>query len=136
MAAYLDHIGIAVGKNTKLAQLLAVLGLPVTGEEIVAREEVRTEWIPLPRQPGNIELLHSTREGSTIGKFLEKTGRDAVHHLSFKVDDIDAMSAELKSAGFKLIYEAPKPGAHNTLVNFVHPGTTGGVLVEIASVKN
>jgi methylmalonyl-CoA epimerase len=129
--AYLDHIGIAVRPGSRLAEALALLGLPVTGSERVEREKVDTDWIPLPAVQGNVELLRPTEPDSTIGKFLDKAGRDGIHHLSFRVADIAAVSARLQAAGFRLIYPEPKPGAHHCLVNFLHPQTTGGVLLEI-----
>lgn len=130
-SAYLDHIGIAVREGSRLAEALAILGLPVTGSERVEREKVDTDWVPLPLKQGNVELLRPTEPDSTIGKFLDKLGRDGIHHLSFRVDDIKAVSVRLEAAGFKLIYPAAKAGAHNCLVNFIHPQTTGGVLLEI-----
>lgn len=130
--AYLDHIGIAVKPGSRLAEALAILGLPVTSSERVEREKVDTDWIPLPVQPGNVELLRPTEPDSVIGKFLDKLGRDGIHHLSFRVESIEDVSAKLTAAGFRLIYPAAKPGAHNCLVNFIHPGTTGGVLLEIS----
>lgn len=129
--AYLDHIGIAVQKGSRLAEALAVLGLPVTGHERIESEKVDTEWVPLPDLPGHIELLHPLEPESVIGKFLAKSGRDGIHHLSFRVENILAVSDKLRAAGFKLIYPVPRPGAHHCLVNFIHPQTTGGVLVEI-----
>ncbi|MGE3262533.1 MAG: VOC family protein [Bacteriovoracia bacterium] len=130
--AILDHIGIAVRPDSRLAEALAILGLPVTGSETVEREKVDTDWIPLPVQPGNIELLKPTEKDSVIGKFLEKSGRDGIHHLSFRVEDIEAVSAQFIQAGFKMVYPAAKPGAHRCLVNFIHPATTGGVLLELS----
>lgn len=129
--AYLDHIGIAVGSSSRLAEALALLGLPVTGSERVEREKVDTDWVPLPVIQGNVELLMPTDPESVIGKFLAKAGRDGIHHLSFRVEDIKAVSAKLVAAGFRLTYPEAKPGAHNCLVNFIHPQTTGGVLLEI-----
>lgn len=129
--AYLDHIGIAVSPGSRLAEALKILGLPVTGSERVEREKVDTDWIPLPLKAGNVELLRPTEPDSTISKFLAKLGRDGIHHLSFRVEDIEETSAALTAAGFKLIYPQPKAGAHNCLVNFIHPQTTGGVLLEI-----
>lgn len=129
--AYLDHIGIAVTKNSSLAKALAVLGMKITGQEQVPREKVETQWIPLGDPSGHIELLLPLEENSTIGKFLEKNQRDGVHHLSFRVEDILVASDALTKAGFKLVYSEPKMGAHHCLVNFIHPQTTGGVLLEI-----
>ena len=117
--------------GSRLAAALEILGLPVTGKERVEREKVDTTWIPLPPIAGHVELLEPTDPSSTIQLFLDKANRDGVHHLSFRVEDIKAVSAKLEAAGFKLIYPEPKPGAHDCLVNFIHPKTTGGVLLEI-----
>lgn len=130
--AHLDHIGIAITPNSQLAKALEVLGLKCSGTERVEREGVDTIWYPLPLAQGNVELLKPTGEETTIGKFLAKTGRDGIHHLSFRVEDIEKVSAALTQAGFRLIYPQAKPGAHNCLVNFIHPQTTGGVLLEIS----
>ena len=131
MAAYLDHIGVAVKPGSRLAEALALLGLPVTTKERVEREKVDTTWIPLPVKQGNIELLEPTEPSSTIQQFLDKSGRDGVHHLSFRVDNIEDVSSRLLGAGFKLIYPKALPGAHGCIVNFIHPKSTGGVLLEI-----
>lgn len=130
--AYLDHIGIAVTPNSQLAMALEILGLKVTGSERVEREKVDTDWVPLPREQGNIELLRPIETESTIGKFLQKLGRDGIHHLSFRVENIVATTKTLEAAGFKMIYPQAKSGAHNCLVNFIHPASTGGVLLEIS----
>ena len=129
--AYLDHIGIAVTPGSRLAEALKLLGLPVTGTEVVESEKVDTAWVPLPPEPGHVELLKPTEEGTVIAKYLEKNGRDGIHHLSFRVDDIAAISARLLAAGFLFTYPEPRLGAHNCLVNFLHPKTTGGVLLEL-----
>jgi len=131
MAAYLDHIGVAVKPGSRLAEALALLGLPVTSKERVEREKVDTTWIPLPVKPGNVELLEPTEPSSTIQIFLDKMNKDAVHHLSFRVESIAAVSEKLTAAGFNLIYPEAKPGAHGCMVNFIHPKSTGGVLLEI-----
>jgi len=129
--AFLDHIGIAVKPGSRLAEALALLGLPVKSHERVAREKVYTTWIPLPLLPGNVELLEPTEPSSTIQIFLDKMNKDAVHHLSFRVESIDEVSERLASAGFQLVYPEPRSGAHDCLVNFIHPKSTGGVLLEI-----
>jgi methylmalonyl-CoA/ethylmalonyl-CoA epimerase len=131
MSAYLDHIGIAIQPGSRLAEALAVIGFQVTGKERVEREKVDTTWIPLPPISGHVELLEPTDPTSTIQVFLDKQKRDGVHHLSFRVDSIKATSAKLVANGFTLIYPEPRAGAHDCLVNFIHPKTTGGVLLEI-----
>ena len=130
-ATYLDHIGIAVTPGSRLAEALAVLGLAVSGHERVEREKVDTTWIPLPAVAGHVELLEPSEPSSLVQKFLDAEGRDAIHHLSFRVEDIQAMSAAFKAQGFQMVYPEPKLGAHGCLVNFIHPKTTGGVLLEI-----
>ena len=129
--AYLDHIGIAIKPNSRLAEALEILGLSVSGKELVEREKVHTTWIPLPAIAGHVELLEPTDPSSTIQIFLDKAGRDGIHHLSFRVSDIRGVSEKFAKAGFQLIYPEPRAGAHDCLVNFLHPRSTGGVLLEI-----
>lgn len=141
--AYLDHIGIAVQANSPLAKALGIIGLASSGNEVVASEKVDTEWFPLPAVKNvapntsgtSIELLHPTEPESVIGKFLAKNGRDGVHHLSFRVEDLGAMMKKFEAAGFRFVYPSPKPGAHDCLVNFLHPATTGGVLLELTEKR-
>ena len=131
--AYLDHIGIAVSENSKLAKLLEVLSLQVSKSEVVEQEKVSVDWIPLSKREVHIELLRPLGREGEIERFLEKNKRrDAVHHLSFRVEDMEKTSAMLRKAGFSMVYEKSSVGAGNCLVNFVHPKTTGGVLVEIS----
>ena len=141
--AYLDHIGIAVQVNSPLAKALGLLGVACSGSEKVASEKVDTEWFPLPAVKSaapnlsgtSIELLRPTDPESVIGKFLAKSGRDGVHHLSFRVSDLGAMMKKFEAAGFRFVYPSPKPGAHNCVVNFLHPSTTGGVLLELTEKR-
>jgi methylmalonyl-CoA/ethylmalonyl-CoA epimerase len=130
MSAYLDHIGIAIKPDSPLKRVLEIIGLKSTGKEEVESEKVEVEWVPLPK-PGKIELLRATTEDSQIAKYLEKNNKDGVHHLSFRVDSVEKISEKLKQAGFQLIYPKAKPGADGCMVNFVHPKSTGGVLIEI-----
>lgn len=130
--AFLDHIGIAVQPGSRLAEALAVLGLPVTGTELVEREKVDTAWIPLPNQPGHVELLQPSEPSSVIQAFLDKQGKDSIHHLCFRVEDVRRISERLVAEGFQLVYPEARPGAHGCLVNFLHPKSTGGVLLEIS----
>ena len=135
-AAYLDHIGVSVSPNSRLAELLAILGLSISGTEAVEREKVAVEWIPLPNEKKTkIELLTATSPESAIAKFQAKLRKDAIHHLSFRVSDIAAVANALAQAGFRLIHEEAKPGADECLVNFVHPQSTGGILVEITQKR-
>jgi methylmalonyl-CoA epimerase len=132
MSPYLDHIGIAVRPNSSLAKALAVLGIHPSHQEEVKSEKVSTEFFPLPLEQTKIELLHPLETDSVVAKFLEKTGRDGIHHLSFRVHDIRSAMGDFERAGFRLVYEEPRIGAHGCLVNFIHPQSTGGVLLEIS----
>jgi methylmalonyl-CoA/ethylmalonyl-CoA epimerase len=81
-----------------------------------------------------IELLGATGENSPIARFLEKRG-EGIHHIAFAVDDILAEVKRLKENGFEFINEVPRQGADNKLICFLHPKSTGGVLVELCQDK-
>ncbi len=125
----LDHVGIAVAD---VAQALAfyrdALGLKVDTPEEVASQRVRAHFIPLGESA--IELLEATAEDSPIAKYVAKRG-PGLHHITVRVDDIRAALAQLKTKGVRLIDEAPRPGAHGSLVAFIHPASAHGVLVEL-----
>jgi methylmalonyl-CoA/ethylmalonyl-CoA epimerase len=124
-----EHIGIAV-KDLKTAGNLyeKLLNTCVCKTEEVATEGVKTAF--LQTGPNKIELLEASSADSPIAKFIEQKG-EGVHHIAFEVDDIVAEMARLKSEGFVLLSDVPKPGADNKLVCFVHPKSVGGVLVEL-----
>ena len=129
MKVTLDHVGIAVGE---LAQALAfyrdVLGLELDAPEDVPSQRVRAHFIPVGES--TLELLEATADDSPIAKFVAKRG-PGLHHVCLRVDDIVAALAELKAKGVRLIDETPRPGAHDSLVAFLHPASTHGVLVEL-----
>ena len=129
MKAILDHVGIAVGElNAALDFYRDVLGLELEAPEEVPSQRVRAHFIPVGES--TLELLEATAEDSPIAKFVAKRG-PGLHHVCLRVDDIKAALAELKSRGVRLIDETPRPGAHQSLVAFLHPGSTHGVLVEL-----
>jgi methylmalonyl-CoA epimerase len=129
MKAALDHIGIAVAS---LADALAfyrdALGLEVDPPEEIASQRVRAHFVRT--DAGTLELLEPTAPDSPIARFLEKRG-SGLHHVALRVDDIRAALAELKARGVRLIDETPRPGAHGSLVAFIHPSAAHGVLVEL-----
>jgi len=125
----LDHVGIAVESiDGALPVWEDVLGLPLHGTEEVKEQKVRTAFLPLGGT--EIELLESTDPEGPIGKFIAAKGQ-GVQHLAFRVDDIDAALAELKSKGVRLIDETPRYGAGGARIAFLHPKATGGVLIEL-----
>lgn len=129
MKATLDHIGIAVSSLTEaLAFYRDALGLEVEAPEEVASQRVRAHFIPTGE--GALELLEPTADDSPIARYLARRG-PGIHHIALRVDDIVAALAHLKSRGVRLIDETPRPGAHGSLIAFVHPSSAHGVLVEL-----
>ena len=129
MKATIDHIGIAVADiAASLAFFRDALGLDVDVPEDVEAQRVRVTF--LPAGESSVELLEATAADSPVGRFVAKHG-PGMHHVAFRVDDIRAALAELKSRGIRLIDETPREGAHGSLVAFIHPSATHGVLVEL-----
>ncbi len=125
----LEHIGIAVARLDEALQFWRdALGLELVHTEEVAEQGVRVAMLPVgePR----IELLEPTSESSPVAKFLQKRGA-GIHHIAVRVTDIRAALARLKEQGARLIDESPRVGAGGCLVAFIHPATTGGVLLEL-----
>ena len=130
----IDHLGIAVADREKaLGFWRDGLGLAVTHEEVVASERVKTTFLPLGESC--IELLEPDAGApDTVGplqSFLAKRG-PGIHHVCVAVPDIEASLARLRAMGARIVGDAPRPGAHGKLVAFVHPESTGGVLVELS----
>ena len=127
----LDHVAIAVDDLEKAVKTYESLGIQFKEErEVVESQGVVTAFASIDEN-AQLELLGVHGEGGPIEKFLSKKG-PGIHHLSFKVPDIEAKCKELKEKGFKLLYEEPQSGAHSCRVNFIHPKSTGGVLIEIS----
>ncbi len=129
MKATIDHVGIAVGDlNESLRFFRDALGLELEAPEEVPSQRVRAHF--LQAGEATIELVEPTSEDSAIAKFIARRG-PGLHHVALRVEDIVAALAELKARGVRLIDEAPRPGAHGSLVAFIHPSSTHGVLVEL-----
>src|SRR5688572_22657049 len=125
----LEHIGIAV-KNLELSNPLfaALLGQTHYKVEMVDSEGVRTSFFKIGDI--KIELLEATQPDSPIAKFVAKKGA-GIHHLAFSVSDIEKSIEYYKQQGFEIINEIPKRGADNKIICFLHPKSTGGVLIEL-----
>ena len=125
----IDHIGIATRGIDETARFwCGALGLDLAEVEEVMEQKVRVAMLPIGES--RIELLEATSDGSPISKFLESRG-PGIHHIAVRVDDIRGTLAELKEKGARLIDEEPRMGAGGCLVAFVHPSSTGGVLLEL-----
>ena len=129
--AVLEHIGIAVPDLEAALVPWQALGLTSSGEEIIDSERVRVAFLPVGGAV-RIELLSPTASDSPIAAFLQKRG-PGVHHLCFKVADLDAAIAELRGRGYAFAGAAPRPGAGGARVAFLHPKAMGGVLVELTT---
>jgi LAO/AO transport system ATPase/methylmalonyl-CoA epimerase len=126
----LDHLGVAVKSIAAARGFYEALGMSVAHEETVEHERVRTAMLPVGES--RIELLEPTTEDSVIGRFLAKRG-EGLHHVAVHVEGIDAMFARLKADGVRLASDAVRVGAGGHRYFFVHPASTGGVLLEIVS---
>lgn len=125
----IDHLGIA---TSEIAQALKfwgdAIGLQNVHTEEVSDQKVKVAMLPLGET--RIELLEPTSEDSPISKFLQKRG-GGLHHIAIEVEDIKDALDRLKRQGFRLIDENPRIGAGGCLIAFVHPSSTGGVLLEL-----
>lgn len=130
----ISHIGIAV-KDLEAATAFYrdVLGLPLQGVEEVAEQKVRVAMFPVGES--RVELLGATAPDSPIARFLEKKG-EGIQHLAFAVPDIEAALAALKARGVALIDETPRLGAGGHRIAFLHPKSTGGVLIELTQHRH
>ncbi|MCB0819702.1 MAG: methylmalonyl-CoA epimerase [Bacteroidetes bacterium] len=125
----IEHLGIAVENletSSRLFELL--LGNAPYKQEDVESEGVSTLFFNIGES--KVELLKATNEQSPISKFLAKKG-PGFHHVAFAVSDIRSEMNRLRDAGFELLNDEPKPGADNKLICFLHPRSTGGLLVEL-----
>lgn len=129
-----DHIAIAVKNlDEALAFYKAALGLPEIGIEVVAEQGVRVAKLDIGNT--HIELLEPLGPETPVGKFIDNKG-PGLHHICVKVDDINSELAKLKSQGMRLIDETPKIGAGGAKIAFVHPKSTGGVLLELSQPQD
>lgn len=130
----LEHIGIAVKSLADSNKVFeGLLGRKPYKTEQVESEGVTTSFFEIGGV--KIELLEATRPDSPIAKFIEKRG-EGIHHLAFAVADIEASIAQYKQQGYTMIHDAPKEGADNKQIAFLHPKSTSGVLVELCQDKD
>jgi methylmalonyl-CoA epimerase len=124
----IDHLGIAVKSLDEARKFYEQLGLHVAGEEVVPHEKVKVAMINLGES--RIELLEATSPDSVIAKFVAKRG-EGLHHVALHVPDLAAAVEKLKASGARLISDEIKIGAGGHRYVFVHPSSTGGVLLEL-----
>ncbi|RMH15611.1 MAG: methylmalonyl-CoA epimerase [Acidobacteria bacterium] len=129
MIERIAHVGIAVASIAEARALYEALGLAVEAIEEVPEEEVRVAFIPIGDSA--IELLEPTSASSPIARFLDRRG-PGIHHLCLASDDVRADDRRLRRAGFRVLRSEPSRGAGGCWVQFVHPKSAGGVLLELS----
>lgn len=127
-----DHIGIAVKSIAESLKVYEAMGLKFVGVEEVAEQKVRVAFLPIGE--AEIELLESTAPDGPVAKYIEKNG-EGIQHVALRVDNLEAALAEMKAKGVRLIDEKPRYGAGGARIAFVHPRSTGGVLLELSERK-
>ena len=133
MIKHISHIGIAVKDLDEGIAFYQKLGLVLEGTEEVPSQMVKVAFFPVGDT--RIELLAPTSEESPIAKFIEKKG-DGIQHIAFAVEDLPQALKDTEEDGIRLIDKEPRPGAHGADIAFLHPKSTGGVLIEFCKEKH
>jgi methylmalonyl-CoA/ethylmalonyl-CoA epimerase len=129
MLSTIDHVGVAVQDiDAALALYRDALGMPLVHRETVAEQGVDAALLDVGE--GHVELLQPLGPDTPVGKYLDRKG-PGLHHVAYRVEDVDATLQALSGAGLRLIDEHPRSGIRGSRVAFVHPASTGGVLTEI-----
>ena len=130
----IDHVGIAAITLDQGSRFWELLGLVSSGDdEVVEDQGVITRFFPLASindDTTNIEILEATEENTPLGRFLAKRG-PGIQQLCLAVDDLESMIEHLLENQIMMIDSTPRKGAHDSLIAFVHPKSTGGILVEL-----
>ncbi len=130
MIKKIDHIAIAVNNLEEAARFYNdVLGLKLSGVETVAGQKTKVGFLKIGES--NIELVQPVEPDSPLSKFLEAKGQ-GIHHICFEVDNIETEVHTLLKKGARMIDQKPRTGAHNSKVAFMHPKSSGGVLIELS----
>ena len=124
-----DHIGIAVHSIDEARLFYQALGLEIESIEEVETEGVRVALIPCGAS--RIELLEATTSSSPIARFIQKRGV-GIHHICFATSDVRSSQRQLEGSGYEVLRSEPTRGAEGCWVQFVHPKSAGGVLVELS----
>lgn len=126
-----DQVAIAVESVEDASRIYEhLLGLKAEHDEVVEDQGVKTRFFPVADTMTVVEALEPTGPDTPVGRYLARRG-PGVHHIAFRVDDLDAELARLKGLGVRLIDEEPRVGAEGKRIAFLHPRETGGVLIEL-----
>ncbi|MGH2374208.1 MAG: methylmalonyl-CoA epimerase [bacterium] len=124
----IDHIGVAVRSIAEASRLYETLGLRVGASEVLPRDGVIAAFVTVGTV--RIELLQPSGSEGPIARYLARRG-EGIHHIAFAVDDIAEALEHARRAGFTLIDDVPRAGAHDSRIVFLHPKDTHGVLIEL-----
>ncbi|MFT6146626.1 MAG: methylmalonyl-CoA/ethylmalonyl-CoA epimerase [Myxococcota bacterium] len=126
----LDHIAIAVDDfEGGIERFAKDFGIELAGTEDVVSAKTKTAFLPISGT--QIELIHPLNGEGPLVSSLAKRG-PGLHHLCFRVDDVEAEMTRLQGLGYRFLSDTPSPGAHGTRIAFIHPKSAGGVLIELA----
>ncbi|MFP5220046.1 MAG: methylmalonyl-CoA epimerase [Actinomycetes bacterium] len=127
----IDHVGIAVADLDAAIELYEkAYGMTCVHTEVNEEQGVREAMMAVGDSGSYVQLLSPLSPDTTIGKFLDKNG-PGIQQMAYRTDDVEALGERLKAQGMRLLYETPKNGTAGSRVNFVHPKSAGGVLVEL-----
>ena len=129
MVKRIAHVGIATHSIAVTVEFYKSLGLDVDAIEVVEDQKVKVAIMKVGDSA--IELIESTEDDSPLQRSIEARG-EGLHHITFEVEDLGKQLEILKERNIKLIDEKPRPGVDGCLIAFVHPDSTGGVLVELS----
>jgi methylmalonyl-CoA/ethylmalonyl-CoA epimerase len=128
---HIDHVGIAVADlDAAIAFYEKAYGMRCAHVEVNEEQGVREAMMEVGDSGSYVQLLSPLNPDTTIGRFLDKNG-PGIQQMAYRVDDLDAVSAHLRAEGLRLLYDEPRTGTAGSRVNFVHPKSAGGVLVEL-----
>ncbi|MEX2291761.1 MAG: methylmalonyl-CoA epimerase [Mycobacteriales bacterium] len=128
---HIDHVGIAVADlDAAIAMYETGFGMRCVHTEVNEEQGVREAMLEVGDSGTYLQLLAPLSPDSPIGKFLDRSG-PGIQQMAYRVDSIEEVSDHLRSQGMRLLYDEPKKGTAGSRVNFVHPKSAGGVLVEL-----
>lgn len=127
----IDHVGIAVADlDAAIALYESAFGMRCVHVEVNVEQGVREAMMEVGDSGSYVQLLAPLSPDSTIGRFLDRSG-PGIQQMAYRVDDLDEVSATLRAQGMRLLYDEPRAGTAGSRVNFVHPKSSGGVLIEL-----
>jgi methylmalonyl-CoA/ethylmalonyl-CoA epimerase len=128
---HIDHVGIAVADLDAAIELYEkAYGMTCVHVEVNEQQGVREAMMSVGDSGQFVQLLQPLSPDSAVGKFLDKNG-PGIQQMAYRVDDLESTSAHLRDQGMRLLYEEPRIGTAGSRINFIHPKSAGGVLVEL-----